>query len=62
MKAFPKKYNNRQVEAELQELWANSDAFKWDMSLDKELDYVIDTPPPTVSGTLHVGHVYSYTQ
>ena len=62
MKAFPKKYNNRQVEADLQELWANSDAFKWDMSLDKELDYVIDTPPPTVSGTLHVGHVYSYTQ
>jgi valyl-tRNA synthetase len=24
--------------------------------------YVIDTPPPTVSGSLHVGHVFSYTQ
>src|SRR5881392_577891 len=24
--------------------------------------YAIDTPPPTVSGSLHVGHVFSYTQ
>ena len=24
--------------------------------------YVVDTPPPTVSGSLHVGHVFSYTQ
>ncbi len=24
--------------------------------------YSIDTPPPTVSGTLHIGHVFSYTQ
>ena len=24
--------------------------------------FVIDTPPPTVSGSLHVGHVFSYTQ
>src|SRR5678815_3279886 len=23
--------------------------------------FVIDTPPPTVSGSLHVGHVFSYT-
>src|SRR5262249_39084108 len=23
--------------------------------------YAIDTPPPTVSGSLHVGHVFSYT-
>lgn len=24
--------------------------------------FVIDTPPPTVSGTLHIGHLFSYTQ
>ncbi|GIT76717.1 MAG: hypothetical protein Ct9H300mP31_12480 [Acidimicrobiaceae bacterium] len=23
--------------------------------------FSIDTPPPTVSGSLHVGHVFSYT-
>jgi len=29
---------------------------------DRGAAYVIDTPPPTVSGSLHVGHVFSYTQ
>ena len=24
--------------------------------------YSIDTPPPTVSGSLHIGHIFSYTQ
>jgi valyl-tRNA synthetase len=24
--------------------------------------YLIDTPPPTISGTLHIGHIFSYTQ
>lgn len=23
--------------------------------------FVIDTPPPTVSGNLHIGHIFSYT-
>ena len=27
----------------------------------REQVFSIDTPPPTVSGTLHVGHVFSYT-
>jgi len=29
---------------------------------DRGPAHVIDTPPPTVSGSLHVGHVFSYTQ
>lgn len=24
--------------------------------------YLIDTPPPTISGNLHIGHIFSYTQ
>ena len=28
---------------------------------DRKAVYSIDTPPPTVSGSLHVGHVFSYT-
>ena len=35
--------------------------FKYDRDSDKEA-YSIDTPPPTVSGKLHIGHVFSYTQ
>ncbi|MCQ8783638.1 valine--tRNA ligase [Mangrovibrevibacter kandeliae] len=62
MKDFPSKYDQAAVETGWRKAWASDDAFRWDASLPAELDYVIDTPPPTVSGTLHVGHVYSYTQ
>ena len=36
--------------------------YEWDENLPQELDFVIDTPPPTVSGLLHMGHVFSYCQ
>ena len=62
MSIFDQKYDFLKAEAELGKSWQDSPAYKWDESLPEELDYVIDTPPPTVSGTLHVGHVYSYTQ
>lgn len=62
MSIFDQKYDFRGAEAALQAAWKDSPAYRWDESLPAELDYVIDTPPPTVSGTLHVGHVYSYTQ
>ena len=62
MKAFPNKYNVQASETALKARWAEDDAFKWDADAPAETDYVIDTPPPTVSGALHIGHVYSYTQ
>jgi len=62
MKPFPEKYDRHETEALLRSRWAESDAFKWDPEAAPETDYPIDTPPPTVSGTLHIGHVYSYTQ
>jgi len=62
MKPFPDSYNAKASETALRARWAGEDAFRWDKSAPAESDYVIDTPPPTVSGSLHVGHVYSYTQ
>jgi hypothetical protein len=35
--------------------------YRFDRSATREDVYSIDTPPPTVSGSLHVGHVFSYT-
>ncbi|TMB18033.1 MAG: valine--tRNA ligase, partial [Deltaproteobacteria bacterium] len=32
-----------------------------DPARPREETFVVDTPPPTVSGSLHVGHVFSYT-
>ncbi|HEX5068864.1 MAG TPA: valine--tRNA ligase [Vicinamibacterales bacterium] len=41
--------------------WETDGVFRFDRSAARERVYSIDTPPPTVSGSLHVGHVFSYT-
>ncbi len=41
--------------------WEADGTFRFDRSRPREAVYSIDTPPPTVSGSLHVGHVFSYT-
>ncbi len=41
--------------------WKDDDTYAFDRSKTREEIYSIDTPPPTVSGSLHVGHVFSYT-
>jgi valyl-tRNA synthetase len=62
VKPFPDRYRHDEAEHTWRSRWAGTNAFKWDPGTPAESDYVIDTPPPTVSGTLHIGHVYSYTQ
>ncbi|XBQ17251.1 MAG: valine--tRNA ligase [Oceanicaulis sp.] len=62
MKAFPDSYDVKASEEALKARWADEKAFQWDPEAPADTDYVIDTPPPTVSGALHIGHVYSYTQ
>ena len=62
MKPFPNSYDAKASEGALKSRWASEKAFEWDPEAPAETDYVIDTPPPTVSGALHIGHVYSYTQ
>lgn len=58
---FPKKYKFSESEKKWQEFWKNKNIYKWDEKETRENTYVVDTPPPTVSGQLHIGHVYSYT-
>jgi valyl-tRNA synthetase len=41
--------------------WERDGTFAFDRSAPREQVFSIDTPPPTVSGSLHVGHVFSYT-
>jgi valyl-tRNA synthetase len=41
--------------------WKDDDTYAFDRTQPRERVYSIDTPPPTVSGSLHVGHVFSYT-
>ena len=41
--------------------WEASGIYRFDASRPRDEVFSIDTPPPTVSGSLHVGHVFSYT-
>jgi valyl-tRNA synthetase len=42
--------------------WERQGVYDFDRSAHREQVFSIDTPPPTVSGALHIGHVFSYTQ
>ncbi|MDP9800352.1 valyl-tRNA synthetase [Arcanobacterium wilhelmae] len=41
--------------------WTDNRTYSFDRETTREAVYSVDTPPPTVSGSLHVGHVFSYT-
>src|SRR5437764_9929775 len=49
------------LEARWGERWERDGTYRFDRTHDRGEIYSIDTPPPTVSGSLHVGHVFSYT-
>ena len=50
------------IEARCHKTWNDSNIYKWDPSKSREETFAIDTPPPTISGELHMGHIFSYTQ
>lgn len=56
------KFDVTAVEAKWRERWLASGVYAWNGQEPREGSYIIDTPPPTVSGVLHMGHIYSYTQ
>ena len=43
-------------------VWETDGIYRFDPAKTRDEVFSIDTPPPTVSGSLHVGHVFSYTQ
>ncbi|MDZ5761067.1 valine--tRNA ligase [Lyticum sinuosum] len=43
-------------------LWEKYNVYKWDCNKPRSLNFTIDSPPPTISGSLHIGHFFSYTQ
>ncbi|HLB21879.1 MAG TPA: valine--tRNA ligase, partial [Solirubrobacteraceae bacterium] len=49
------------LEQKWSEVWERDGCYRFDRSAQRERVFSIDTPPPTVSGSLHVGHVFSYT-
>jgi len=49
------------LEATWRERWQERGTYTFVRPESREQVFSIDTPPPTVSGSLHVGHVFSYT-
>ncbi|WP_256224237.1 valine--tRNA ligase [Pseudomonas sp. CMR5c] len=49
------------LETRWSQRWLEEGTYAFDRNAPRDAVYSIDTPPPTASGSLHVGHVFSYT-
>src|SRR5258705_3583371 len=58
---LPKHFDAALAERRWAAEWERRDIYRWDPARPREETFVVDTPPPTVSGSLHIGHVFSYT-
>ena len=58
---LPERYNPKEAEAKWQSFWEKEGIYRFDPGSKAEI-YSIDTPPPTVSGKMHLGHAFSYSQ
>src|SRR3989339_926564 len=54
-----KQYNSKESEQKWQKFWEKEHIYKFDPNSKAEI-YSVDTPPPTVSGKMHIGHAFSY--
>ena len=61
MNDLPKRFDSKDAESRWCADWADKGIYAWDPSATREETFVVDTPPPTVSGSLHVGHLFSYS-
>jgi len=59
---LPKNYKPLETEPAIEQSWEKDKIYAYDPNRPREETFVVDTPPPTVSGALHIGHVFSYTQ
>lgn len=58
---IPKHFDAVEAEKRWDAKWESDGIYRYDPSRPREETFAVDTPPPTVSGSLHVGHVFSYT-
>src|SRR4051812_28423309 len=58
---LPEKPALEGLEAKWGPVWERQGTYRFEPGRPRDQVFSIDTPPPTVSGSLHVGHVFSYT-
>lgn len=58
---IPDRYDFLAAEKAWQSRWETLGIHRWDPTRPRSETFIVDTPPPTISGSLHIGHVFSYT-
>ncbi len=56
------KLDFREIENKWKTFWEKEKIYSYRQKGDGKDDFSIDTPPPTVSGRMHMGHAFSYSQ
>ncbi|MEA2487574.1 MAG: valyl-tRNA synthetase [Actinomycetota bacterium] len=51
----------KEIEKRWRAFWEEQGTYRYDPNRGRDETFVVDTPPPTASGALHIGHVCSYT-
>ena len=59
---LPKRYDPKDSEIKWQKYWEDKKIYEFDVKDRKKEIYSIDTPPPTISGKMHIGHAFSFSQ
>jgi valyl-tRNA synthetase len=59
--ALPKHFDSAAAERKWDEAWQRAGVYHYDPARPRGETFVVDTPPPTASGALHPGHMFSYT-
>ena len=58
---LPRHLDASEAETRWHAAWQEAGIYHWDESRPRSETFVVDTPPPTASGSLHIGHVFSYS-
>ncbi|MBD3249850.1 valine--tRNA ligase [Candidatus Woesearchaeota archaeon] len=62
MKQLPKNYDPKEAEPRWQKYWEENNIYSFDPNNTEKEIFSIDTPPPTVSGKMHMGHAFGNSQ
>ncbi len=58
--SFPKRFNFKEVQEKWKDFWQKNNIYSFDINKGGKI-FTIDTPPPFVSGTLHMGHILNHS-
>src|SRR3989344_9695035 len=54
-------FDTKEIESKILKFWEKEKIYKFDSKLKGKI-YSVDTPPPYISGKMHIGHAFSYSQ